>query len=190
MNGMPYRRADIRDIRFRLWITPAPTIHQMAANSLSPLWINPVSIVYIHCLEQAFGQPYCRLVPVYRWAGGAVKVSVKASLSCIHVLFCSYKDFCEVMMMGVTLTGMHLDIFSRFHFYFSSSISKFGLTMCYSVVNKSFHDKEDGYIWMGSFSLEIDLKWGPSLSPTIFYWIIWFELFPTSTSGPERKIKG
>jgi len=35
--------------------------------------------------------------------------------------------------------------------------------------------------------LEADSKWSPSLSSTIFHWIIWFELFPTSTSRTQRK---
>jgi len=48
-----------------------------------------------------------------------------------------------LMMMRVTRTGMHLTFSLLFLFKYLEVQSN---NMCYSVVNTSFHDKEDRYI--------------------------------------------
>ena len=80
------------------------------------------------------------------------------------ILFCSCKGFCE----AIDDDGSYADRYAS-HVFLSLFKSN---NMCYSVVNTSFHDKEDRYMYYESLTLNDEFfllgDRSPSLSSTLF----------------------
>ena len=80
------------------------------------------------------------------------------------ILFCSCKGFCE----AIDDDGSYADRYAS-HVFLSLFKSN---DMCYSVVNTSFHDKEDRYMYYESLTLNDEFfllgDRSPSLSSTLF----------------------